>query len=285
MTVAARFASIVRLPRIAVLPAVVAGAGAGYDPSLRPQWATLLGFALFLFATADAEQTLAGGLRRGTTRRFFASLTVALVAAALLVAARGWPMFWVVITALLVAIAFVNGPRLSDTALAGPATIAWMGPIASAGAALALTGSVAPPALWIGLPIGFLADAVRRAHRTARLEAAGALSAANAGMGSGAGFGANAGTGTGGPAAPPWFAGDLVAAFGAIPLLILTGGLPWIALLTLVALPWVLREITRARGPYAWSEAAERTRLLHAGFALLLAATTFAARWFATRAA
>jgi 1,4-dihydroxy-2-naphthoate octaprenyltransferase len=261
-----RFASLLRLPRIAVLPAVLAGAAAAYDPSLRPQWTVLFGFGLFLFAAADAEQTLAGGLRRATAARFFAALAVALAAGVVLVVVRGWPMFWVVTAALLVATAFVAGPRLSDTALAGPAMIAWMGPIASAGAALALVGTVSPEALWIGLPIGFLADAVRRAHRAARLESA-------------------AVAGTSGTAAPPWFAGDLVAAFGAVPALIAIGRLPWVALLALCALPWVLREIARVRGGYAWSEAAQRARLLHAGFALLLTATTFVARVLATRAA
>jgi 1,4-dihydroxy-2-naphthoate octaprenyltransferase len=270
VSVAERFSTLLRLPRIAVLPAVVAGAAASYDPSLRPAWAALLGFGLFLFATADAEQTIANRLRRATAPRLFAALAVALAAAVVLVAARGWPMFWVVTSALLIATAFVAGPRLSDTALAAPATIAWMGPIASAGAGLALTGTISPAALWIGVPIGFLADAIRRAHRTARLQAAGAGLVGDPGHA---------------PAAPPWFTGDLVAAFGAVVLLVATGGLPLVAIVSLVALPWVFREVVRARGRYAWSEAAQRTRLLHAGFALLLAAATFAARVVATRAA
>ena len=269
MKAAARLAHLLRLPRYAVLPAVIAGASAAYDPALRPRFELLVLLGAFLFAVAGAEATLAARLRPGEAPRkgrvpAWVTLPLALVAATLLVAARGWPMFWVCTAAVLLACAFAAGPRLSDTALAGPVTIAWMGPLATAGAALALVGTVAPPALWIGLPIGFLADAARRAWIAATAEGATAAPA---------------------PPAPPWFAGDHVAAFGVIPVLILAGGLPAAALLALAAVPWSLREIARVRSGYAWREAANRTRLLHAAFALILAATTFAARVFATRAA
>lgn len=269
MTASARLAHLLRLPRYAVLPAVVAGASAAYDPALRPRFEVLLLLGAFLFAVAGAEATLAKRLHPGEPPRkgsvpAWVTLPVALVAAILLVAARGWPMFWVCTAAILLACAFATGPRLSDTALAGPVTVVWMGPLATAGAALALVGTVAPPALWIGLPIGFLADAARRAWIAASAEAKPAAPK---------------------PPAPPWFAADFVAAYGVLPVLILAGGLPAAAFLALAALPWTLRELARVRGDYAWRDAVTRTRLLHAAFALILAATTFAARVFATRAA
>lgn len=269
-----RLTHLLRLPRFAVLPSVLAGACAAFDPALRPQAVPLLLFAAFLFAIGDAEAILAHGrpgraAPPGAGGRFAASLGLALLCAALLVMLRGWPMFWIVLTATLLAAAFIAGPRLADTALGGPLTIVWMGPLATAGASLALVGTVAPPALWIGVPIGFLADAARRAHDAAR---AGHASAAP-------------GHDEGNTIAPPWFAGDLVAAFGAVPVLIIAGELPWIALLALCALPWALREFRRARGAYVWREAAARTRLLHAGFAIVLALAALAARVYATRAA
>ncbi len=273
MTALARLAHLLRLPRYAVLPAVVAGASAAYDPALRPRFELLLLLGAFLFAVAGAEATLASRVRPGETPRAgrgvpaWVTLPVALLAALLLVAARGWPMFWVCAAAILLACAFAAGPRLSDTPLAGPITILWMGPLASVGAALALVGTVAPAALWIGLPIGFLADAARRAWIAAAAE------------------NADAGAAVAGPSAPPWFAGDYVAAFGVVPVLIVAGGLPEVALLALLALPWTLREFARIRAGYTWRDAVTRTRLMHAAFALLLAATTFAARVFATRAA
>ena len=266
MTALARLAHLLRLPRYAVLPAVVAGASAAYDPALRPRFELLLLLGAFLFAVAGAEATLATRARPGEPSRArgvpaWVTLAVALLAAVLLVAARGWPMFWISVAATLLACAFAAGPRLADTGLAAPITILWMGPLATAGAALALVGTVAPPALWIGLPIGFLADAARRAWIAASFE--------DRRM----------------PEAPAWFAGDLVAAFGVIPVLVVAGGLPMIALLALLALPWTLREFQRVRAGYTWRDAVGRTRLLHAAFALLLAAPTVAARVFATRAA
>ena len=267
MTKLAQLAHLLRLPRYSVLPAVVAGAGAAFDPALRPRFDLLLLLGVFLFVVAGAEVTLATRARPGEAPRSkrgvpaWATLGVAFVAAVLLVAARGWPMFWVCVAAVLLACAFAAGPRLADTGLAGPITILWMGPLATAGAALALVGTVAPQAFWIGLPIGFLADAARRAwiaasHEERRM-----------------------------PDAPPWFAADFVAAFGVVPVLVVAGGLPFVALLALLALPWTLREVGRVRAGYAWRDAVGRTRLLHATFALLLAATTFVARLFATRAA
>lgn len=279
MTPVERLTHLLRLPRFSVLPSVLAGACAAYDPALRPQWTTLGLFAAFLFAIGDAEAMLAHGrpgraAPPGAGARFAASLALALVCATILVAVRGWPMFWFVSAATLLATAFIAGPRLADTALGGPLTILWMGPLATAGASYALVGAVAPPALWVGLPIGFLADAARRAHEAARHEHEGGGSAVTGAFGHG-----------GGPLAPPWFAGDLVAGFGAVPVLILAGELPWVALLALAALPWALHEFRRARNGYVWREAAARARLLHAGFALVLAATTLAARLFSTRAA
>ena len=265
MSAPTRLAHLLRHPRYAVLPAVVAGASAAYDPALRPRFDLLILFGAFLFAVAGAEATLATRTRTGARPAgvpAWVTLAVAMLAAVILITARGWPMFWVCTAAVLLATAFAAGPRLADTALAGPITIAWMGPLATAGGALALVGNVAPPAMWIGLPIGFLADAARRAWVTAVAEQGGAA-----------------------PAAPPWFAGDHIAAFGAVPVLILGGALPAVALLALLALPWTLREFVRVRAGYAWSDAVTRTRLLHAAFALLLAATTFVARVFATRAA
>ncbi len=273
MSALARLAHLLRLPRYAVLPAVLAGASAAFDPALRPRFDLLILLGMFLFAVAGAEATLATRVRPGEAPRIgkgtptWITLSVALITAFLLVAARGWPMFWVCTAATLLACAFAAGPRLSDTPLAGPITILWLGPLASAGAALALVGTVAPPALWIGVPIGFMADAARRAWIAAAAEKSDATAGAH------------------GPPAPPWFAADYVAAFGVIPLLVVARGLPQVALLALLALPWTLLEFARIRTGYAWGDAVTRTRLMHAAFALLLAATTFAARVFATRAA
>ena len=274
MTPVERLTHLLRLPRFAVLPSVLAGACAAFDPAQRMQWGTLGLFAIFLFSIGDAEAILAHGrpgqpARPGSGARFAASLGLALACAGMLVAMRGWPMFWIACTATLLAAAFIAGPRLADTALGGPLTIVWMGPLATSGASLALIGAVTPPALWIGMPIGFLADAARRAHDAAHLEHSSAPPGRDAGE----------------ALAPPWFAGDLVAGFGAVPVLILAGELPWIALLAIGVLPWALFEAARARDGYTWREGAGRARLLHAGFAVVLSLATLGARLFSTRAA
>jgi 1,4-dihydroxy-2-naphthoate octaprenyltransferase len=150
-------------------------------------------------------------------------------------------------------------------------TVAVLGPLTSAGAALALSGEVTPTSLWIGLPVGLLADAARRARETAAYEANGPLLAPT-----------RAGT----PEAPPWFTADLVGAYGIVPALVLTGTLPWPALLALLTLPWAVREAVFVRtGAYAWGEAARRARRLHLVFAVLLALGVLAARAVATRVA
>ena len=271
-----RITHLLRLPRFAVLPSVLAGACAAYDPALRPNFAILALFAAFLFAIGDAEAMLAHGrpgraAPPGAGPRFAASFTLALVFGIALVVLRGWPMFWIVCAATLLGAAFIAGPRLADTALGGPLTILWMGPLATAGASLAIVGTVTPASVWIGIPIGFLADAARRAWDAAREGHAAAPP----------------GSDEADTAAPPWFAGDLVAGFGAVPVIILGGGLPWAALVALLALPFALREFARVRGraPWVWREAAGRTRLLHAGFAIVLAVATLVARVYSTRAA
>src|SRR5205823_14139796 len=102
---------------------------------------------------------------------------------------RGGRGFWVVAGLALLSGAFVNGPRLIETGLGGAVAVFVLGPLLTAGAAMAIVGQVTPTALWIGLPVGLVADAARRARETAAQPA--------------------------GSTAPPWFAADLVAAYGA----------------------------------------------------------------------
>jgi 1,4-dihydroxy-2-naphthoate octaprenyltransferase len=175
-----------------------------------------------------------------------------------LIAARGWLGFWVVAGLALLSAAFVNGPRLTDTGLGGAVAVFVLGPLLSAGAAMAIVGEVNPTALWIGLPVGLVADAARRARE-------------------------NAATPAGSPA-PPWFAADLVAAYGAVLVTVFLGVLPWATLAVFLTLPWTAVELAHARrGAYAWPEAARRMRRLHWMFGAVLAATVFAARVVATR--
>jgi 1,4-dihydroxy-2-naphthoate octaprenyltransferase len=154
--------------------------------------------------------------------------------------------------------AFVTGPRLTDTNLGGAVAVFCLGPLLSAGAAMAVVGEVTPTALWIGVPVGLVADAARRARETAALPA--------------------------GSAAPPWFAADLVGAYGAVLVTVALGVLPWVTLLSWLTLPWAATELGRARsGVYQWPEAARRMRRLHFLFGAVLAVTVFAARVMATR--
>jgi len=246
---------------------VLAGAAAAYDPALRPRFDLLIVFAVFVLAAVAVQAAFADKRRDA---RMAVPALLALGCGVILVLTRGWAGFWAVTGLGLLAVAFAAGPRLRDTPLAGPATIAALGPLATAGAALALVGHVAPVALWIGLPIGFLADATRRARETADEVAH-------------PGVQAHAGDT---PAAPPWFAADLLVAYGMLPALAAVGALPLMGLAAWITLPLAVREPARARaGRYAWAEAAQRVSLLHLGFALVLAAAVFVARIHATRAA
>jgi 1,4-dihydroxy-2-naphthoate octaprenyltransferase len=259
-------------PLLGTLLAAFAGAAAAHDPALRPRFDLLLVFGCYALAVVALEIRAAHGPAARSSRFTTGALVlVALIAGATFVLVRGWPAFWIVAALALLAIAFVTGPRLSDTALGGVVTIAVLGPLASAGAALAVTGEITPAALWIGLPIGLLADAARRAREIAAHEAHPPALAQDASP-------------PATPPAPPWFTGDLVAAYGTIPALVALGTLPWPALAAWLTLPWAIGEGLRARrGVYAWGEAARRTRMLHLVFALLLALGVLAARAIATR--
>ena len=259
-------------PLLGALLALFAGTAAAHDLAVRPRFDLLAVFSFYVLAVVALEIREAHpGLSRG-------SVTVALGVIAVLsgltfTLARGWPAFWIVCAIGLLALAFVAGPRLAETSLGGAVTVAVLGPLASAGAALALSGEVTPTALWIGLPIGLLADAARRARETAAFEAHGPTLAQAV---------SRAST----PEAPPWFTGDLVGAYGIVPALVVTGTLPWPALAALFTLPWAVREAFFVRtGAYAWGEAARRARRLHLAFAVLLALGVLAARAVATRVA
>jgi hypothetical protein len=265
-------------PTGAVLLAGFAGAAAAFDPALRPHWIVLFVYMAFLVAAVELEQALA---HRSPDRLRTAALAIAaVVIGSWLTWLRAWPMFWIAVALLLLVVWFAAGPRLADSPLGGPITVLVLGPLASAGAAIALTGVPSPAAFWIGVPIGFLADAARRAHVAAMLAARAAASAGPLGHGAPPAPGATAQT------APPWFAGDLVAGYGLVPALVFGGSLPVVALVSWLTLPWAAREVrfARAGGDYSWRAAAVRTRLVHVGFGLLLAAAVFAARVFATRA-
>lgn len=258
-------------PLAAAAVAVLVGAAAAHDLAIRPRFELLLLFGAYALAVVALEMRIAHGPPVGTGRWATGGLvTIALTAGGALVTALGWPALWIVVALALLALAFVAGPRLSDTGLAGPVTIAVLGPLASSGAALAVAGHVSPTALWIGVPVGLLADAARRAR--------GAVTdAEHAGLAPHAQANAS-------PPAPPWFAADLIAAFGVIPALVALGMLPWPALATWATLPWALGEVARARtGAYAWDEAAGRARRLHLVFALVLGTAVLLARAILTR--
>lgn len=246
-----------------------AGAAAAHDLAVRPRFDLLAVFTFYTLAVVALEIREAHpGLSRGAPT--VALTAIAVLAGLTLTLARGWPAFWIALAIALLALAFVAGPRLAETSLGGPVTVAVLGPLASAGAALALSGGVTPTALWIGLPVGLLADAARRARETAAIETHVPLLSRSPQT----------------PAAPPWFTGDLVGAYGIVPALVITGTLPWPALLALLTLPWAVLEAVHARrGGYAWGEAARRARRLHLAFAVLLALGVLAARAVATRMA
>jgi hypothetical protein len=246
--------------RLAFLLSTLAGAAAAFDPSLGPRWSALACFVLFGLALDDLRPVGTLPASASQPSRIARDLFLATLAGTVLVLLHGWPMLWVVLALGLVQVALFMGPRLEETRLGGPLTVAALGPLVSAGAGLAIVGDFMPQAFWVGLPIGFLADAGRRARTAAHPEPARA-------------------------SAPPWFAGDLVAAFGLVPALVLSAGLPWHALASLLTLPLAAREMALARGTYSWPAAATRMRLLLATFAVLLAAAVFLARLLATRAA
>jgi 1,4-dihydroxy-2-naphthoate octaprenyltransferase len=259
-------------PLTGALLALVAGAAAAHDLSVRPRFDLLLVFAFYVLAVVALEIRGAHAVRPWSFATMGLAL-IALVAAFVFVEARAWPAFWIVAALALLALAFVAGPRLADTALGGVVTVAVLGPLTSAGAALALTGTVSPAALWVGLPIGLLADAARRARENAAHEAHGPT------LAQGSMVHAT-------PPAPPWFTGDLVAAYGAIPALVALGTLPWAAFAAWLTMPWAVGEALHARnGGYAWGEAARRARLLHLAFGMLLALGVLVARAIATRVA
>ena len=259
-------------PLLGALLAVFAGAAAAHDLALRPRFDLLVLFGCYVLAVVALEIRAAHGpVTHASAFRTGALVLAALIAGPTFVLVRGWPAFWIVAGLALLALAFVAGPRLADTALGGAVTVAVLGPLTSAGAALAVAGHVSPAALWIGLPIGLLSDAARRARDTAAHEAHGP-SLAQGVMPHAT------------PPAPPWFTGDLIAAYGAIPALVALGTLPWAAFAAWLTLPWALREAAYARGgTYPWGEAARRVRLLHLTFAILLALGMLIARAIATR--
>lgn len=259
-------------PLTGAVLAIFAGAAAAHDPSLRPRFDLLVLFASYVLAVVALEIRAAHGAGAHGGRLHAGALVLAAaIAGATFVLVRGWPAFWIVVALALLALAFVAGPRLADTVLGGVVTVLVLGPVASAGAALAVAGHVSAMAFWVGLPIGMLADAARRARENA----------ADDGHAPGLGQGP---THHDTPPAPPWFAGDLVGAYGSIPALALAGALPWAALAAWLTFPWALGEAIHARrGRYAWGEAARRARRLHLAFALLLALGVLVARAIATR--
>ena len=247
--------------------ALLAGASAAHDFALRPRFDLLVLFGVYALAVVALEMRIAHAPPAEGFPWANASLTaIGLTSGGIVVIALGWPAFWIVL-----ALAFVAGPRLADTSLAGPVTILALGPLISAGAALTVAGHVAPVALAIGLPVGLLADAVRRAARTGARAAHRTLSAHAQPHDT--------------PPASPWFAADLLAAFGGVPVLVALGLLPWPAIACWLTLPLALAEPARARtGVYAWGEAATRLRRLHLAFGVLLAIAVLVARIIATRA-
>ncbi len=258
-------------PLAAAVVAVFVGAAAAHDVAIRPRFDLLVLFGAYMIAVVALEMRIAHAASVGTGRWGTAGLVlIALMAGATLVALLGWPALWIVVALALLAFAFVAGPRLSDTGLAGPVTILVLGPLASSGAALAVAGHVSPIAFWIGLPVGLLADAARRAREISSQAAHARLSPHAQPFDS--------------PPAPPWFAADLLAAFGALLVLVALGALPWPALAALVTMPWALGEAARARtGAYAWGEAAGRARRLHLVFGLVLGVAVLTARAILTR--
>jgi len=258
-----RFPRLLPFPALAGLTAVVVGAAAAHDPSLRPRFDLLVLFALYAMAVtlmaARADQRFRAPRASTRARGSWIPLAVgSVVAAGFLIAERGWLGFWVVAGLALLSAAFVNGPRLTDTGLGGAVAVFVLGPLLTAGAAMAIVGAVSATALWIGLPVGLVADAARRARENAALPA--------------------------GSPAPPWFAGDLVGAYGAVLVTVALGVLPWATLLIFLTLPWAAVELAEARrGAYAWPEAARRMRRLHWMFGAVLALTVFAARVMATK--
>jgi 1,4-dihydroxy-2-naphthoate octaprenyltransferase len=264
------FRRLLATPLLGALLALFAGAAAAHDLAVRPRFDLLAVFTFYVLAVIALEirEAHPGIARSGPMLSLGAIAGMAGVAFTL---ARGWPAFWIACAIALLALAFVAGPRLAETSLGGLVTVAVLGPLSSAGAALALSGEVTPTSLWIGLPVGLLADAARRARETAAFESNGPLLAPSR---------------VGTPEAPPWFTGDLVGAYGIVPALVLTGTLPWPALVALLTLPWAVREAVFVRtGAYAWGEAARRARRLHLVFAVLLALGVLAARAVATRVA
>jgi 1,4-dihydroxy-2-naphthoate octaprenyltransferase len=258
-----RVPRLLPFPALAGLTAVVVGAAAAHDPALKPRFDLLALFTLYAMAVilmaARADQRFRAPRASARARGGWIELAaLSLVAGAFLVWERGWLGFWIVAGLALLSAAFVSGPRLTDTNLGGAVAVFSLGPLLSAGAAMAIVGEVTPTALWIGLPVGLVADAARRARETAALPA--------------------------GSAAPPWFAADLVGAYGAVLVSVLAGVLPWITLLALLTLPWAAMEFAQARrGVYPWPEAARRMRRLHFLFGAVLAVSVFAARVMATR--
>ena len=252
--------------------ALLAGASAAHDFAFRPRFDLLILFGAYAIAVVALEVRVAHAPPAGAFPWMNLSLVaIGLLSGSALTVALGWPAFWIALALALLALAFVAGPRLADTALAGPVTILALGPLISGGAALAVAGHVAPVALAIGLPVGLLADAVRRAARTGARAAHTTQSAHSQPFDT--------------PPASPWFATDLLAAFGVVPVMIGLGLLPWAAIACWLALPLALTEPARARtGVYAWSEAATRVRRLHLVFGVLLAVSVLIARVFATRA-
>ena len=245
-----------------MLLAVLAGGAASFDSAARPDFLLLAAFAAFLLATVVGEGALLHPPAPGHYARAWLAFGVAILLAVPLVAARGWLLFWLCAAAALATLAYAAGPRLRETALAGPITIAQLGPLASAGTAVALVGAAGPAATWIGLPLGFLADAERRARAEAR---------------------------TPGDGAPPWLAADVLAALGLVPALIAAHALPPSALAALVAAPllaWEVVAIRRASdgAPYSWQATAGRLRRLRLVFTAGLVLAVFLTRHLASRA-
>lgn len=259
-----RVLRLLPFPALAGFTAAVVGAAAAHDPSFRPRFDLLALFTLYavsvILLATHADQRFRAPGAAARVRAYTLQLSIlSAVAGVLLVFARGWPGFWAVGGLALLSAAFVTGPRLTDTGLGGAVAAFVLGPLLTSGAAVAIVGHANPAAIAVGVPVGLVADAARRARENAAAPAA--------------------------SPAPPWFAADLVAAYAAIPVGVALGALPWATLVALVTLPWATVEVGHARGgAYKWPEAARRMRRLHLVLAAVLAASVFAARVLATRA-
>lgn len=182
----------------------------------------------------------------------------------LIVAVTGWQVLLLALAALGIAYLYTGGPiPLGYVGLGEIAVFFAMGPAVVAGAAYVLTGRWTLLSILVSIPVGFLVAAILHANNLRDIEVDRAAGKSTLATMLGRGGGNRE------------FVLLIAAAYVALPLLLVSDGSLWPALLPLASVPAAValsRYVIAAPAPEALNPGVRRTAALHFRFGVLLTA-------------